>query len=336
MTLVIPNPHQNKCSEPAEPVRGNPSLASAGMGAILSVSGRSETDMSGTTQIARRHRLSYSEFRAQFLGARIPGVITGALDRWRALTRWTPQFFKQTYGAVPLHVENQPYTLGGFLPRRSDGSPLTLGEFIDLVLASTDDRPAPYLRNVHIEKFLPELNADLHPVPDYFHPNWLAGRLAKPLDTRLHSGRFELYIGGTGGRFPVLHYDTWHIYTLLSQIFGVKKYVLFAPDQAPFLYARGNQSQVDPEKPDLDKFPLFARATAATCDLQPGEILFVPPGWWHTTRILTPSITVSASRVNASNWRDFSRDLKAKAPAHMRPLVATYLAAVRLYHAFSS
>lgn len=290
--------------------------------------------MYGTAPIARQHLLSYSDFRSQFLEPRKPVVITGALDRWRALTRWTPQFFKQTYGAVPLHVANQPYTLGGFLPKKNDGSPLTLGEFIDLVLASSDEKPAPYLRNVHIDKFLPELNADLHPVPDYFQPNWLEGPLAKPLDTRLHSGRFELYIGGTGGRFPVLHYDTWHIYTLLAQIYGVKRYILFAPDQTAFLYARGNQSQVDPENPDLEKFPLFVRATPLYCDLQGGEILFVPPGWWHTTRILSPSITVSASRVNAANWCDFSRDLKAKAPSHVRPLVGAYLAALRLYHTF--
>lgn len=292
------------------------------------------SNTNGTDHIERRRCPPYSDFSREFLAPRKPVVITGALGRWRALARWTPQFFKETYGTIPLRSDNQPYTLGGFLPKKDGGSPLTLGEFIDLVLASSDENPAPYLRNVHIEKFLPELNADLRPVPDYFQPNWIEGPLAKPLDTRLHSGRFELYIGGTGGKFPVLHYDTWHIHTFLSQIYGVKRYTLFAPDQAPFLYPRGNQSQVDLESVDLEKFPLFTQATPISCDLQGGEILFVPAGWWHTTRILTPSITVSASRVNASNWRDFSRDLKAKAPKHVRPLVAAYLTSLRLYHAF--
>ncbi|HEX5423046.1 MAG TPA: cupin-like domain-containing protein [Candidatus Acidoferrales bacterium] len=288
-----------------------------------------------TGRIERRRCPLYSDFRCEFLEPRKPVVISSALDRWQALSRWTPAFFKQTYGAVPLHANNQPYTLGGFLPKRKDGSPLTLGEFIDLVLASSNEKPAPYLRNVHIEKFLPELDADLRPVPDYFQPNWLEGPAGKPLDTRLHGGRFELYIGGTGGKFPVLHYDTWHIHTFLSQIYGVKRYTLFAPDQSRFLYPRGNQSQVDLENVDIEKFPLFASATPISCDLQAGEILFVPAGWWHTTRILTPSITVSASRVNASNWRDFSHDLKAKAPKHVRPLLAAYLTSLRLYHAIS-
>jgi histone arginine demethylase JMJD6 len=134
----------------------------------------------------------------------------------------------------------------------------------------------------------------------------------------------------------VLHFDTWHIHTFLSQIYGVKKYTLFAPDQTPFLYARGNQSRVDLENPDLEKYPLFAQATRVEFELGPGEILFVPAGWWHTAKILSPSITVSASRVNASNWHDFAQDLKSRAPRPARPLVSAYLTSLRLVHAASS
>lgn len=286
-----------------------------------------------SASVARRNCPSYAEFRDEFLLPRKPVVISGALTRWNALSRWTPQFFKEKYGHVPLHVENQPYTLGGFLPHKENGSPLTLGEFIDLALASSDENPAPYLRNVHIEKFLPELNADLQPPPEYFQPNWLTGPLARPLDSRLHGGRFELYIGGKGGRFPVLHFDTWYIYTLLSQIYGVKQYTLFAPDQTAFLYAQGNRSAIQNlDHVDLQKFPLYAQATPLRLELHAGEILFVPPGWWHTTKILTPSITVSASRVNAANWRDFSRDLTSRSSAYKRPLLSAYLASLRLYH----
>jgi histone arginine demethylase JMJD6 len=288
-----------------------------------------------TDPVERRNRPSYAEFANEFLFPRKPVVITGALENWQARSRWTPEFFKQSYGDVPLHVENQPYTLGGFLPKRDDGKPLSLGQFIDLVLTSTEKNPAPYLRNVHIEQFLPELNVDLQPLPEYFQPNWLDGPLTQPLHSRLHGGRFELFVGGAGGKFPVLHFDTWHIHTFLSQIYGVKKYTLFAPDQTPFLYARGNQSQVDLEKPDLQKFPLFAQATRIELELGPGEILFVPAGWWHTAKMLSPSITVSASRVNASNWRDFSQDLKARAPRPMRPIVAAYLGSLRVVHAVS-
>jgi histone arginine demethylase JMJD6 len=256
-------------------------------------------------------------------------VITGALEGWRATSKWTPQFFKERYGTLPLTVNGQHHTLSGFLPSRG-GRPITIGEFIDLTLSSNDQNPAPYLRNVHLEKFIPELTADVEPLPDYFSPNWLDGPLSQPFNSRLHGGRCELYIGGRGGRFPVLHWDSWHIYTFLCQIYGIKEYTVFPPDQSKFLYPNGHHSSVDIENVDLNKFPLFAQAEAIKFQLHPGEILFVPPGWWHTQKILTPSITISASRVNASNWNDFSRYLREGAPAPVRPLVWVYMKGFKL------
>jgi hypothetical protein len=284
--------------------------------------------------IERRHKPSYSEFAQEFLYPHKAVVITGALERWNALSRWTPQFFKETFGSIPLKVDGQQYTLGGFFPVKDDGRPYTIAEFIDLVLASNDEHPAPYLRNVHLEKFLPELCADVSPMPEYLSPNWLEGPFTQLLESRLHGGRCELYIGGSGGKFPMLHYDTWHIHTFLAQIYGVKEYTIFAPDQAPYLYAKGNSSQInDPHNVDLAKFPLYANATPIRFELRPGEILFVPAGWWHTTRIVTPSITISASRVNGSNWKTFVHDMCVGAPRPLRPVVATYLTGVRVARA---
>ncbi len=36
--------------------------------------------------------------------------------------------------------------------------------------------------------------------------------------------------------------------------------------------------------------------------LHPGELLFNPSGWWHTTRTLDVSIATVISFANASNW----------------------------------
>jgi len=286
--------------------------------------------------IARQHKPSYGEFTNEFLLPRKPVVLTGALDHWKALTKWTPEFFKQKYGTVPLQVNGQPYTLGGFIPKREDGRELTIDEFIGMVMNSSDENPAPYLRNVHLEKFLPELMEDVSPLPEYFSPNWLQGPFTKPLNSRLHGGNCELYIGGTGGKFPVLHFDTWHIHTFLSQIYGIKEYTIYAPEDSAYLYPNMNTSRVgDIDNVDLNKFPLFASAKRIRFHLNPGETLFVPAGWWHTTKIITPSITLSVARVNESNWKDFSRDLRVGAPAPLRPLVATYLTGLRLMKAIT-
>ena len=52
-------------------------------------------------------------------------------------------------------------------------------------------------------------------------------------------------------------------------------------------------SQVDVENPDLAKFPKFAEAPWMECTLQEGEMLYMPPRFWHHVRSLSTSFSVS-------------------------------------------
>src|SRR5262249_674270 len=83
----------------------------------------------------------------------------------------------------------------------------------------------------------------------------------------------------------------------LCQIQGRKRCTLFPPQDTDFLY----DGQVDPERPDIERFPLFDRATAYECTIEPGDTLFTPSGWWHHVRGLEKSITVSYNFFNDSN-----------------------------------
>ena len=97
------------------------------------------------------------------------------------------------------------------------------------------------------------------------------------------------------------------------QLYGEKEYVAFSPEQGAVLYPRPgierNKSQInDPLNPDLDAFPLCDQAEGVRFRLGPGETLFVPAGWWHTARILSPSVTVSINTVNRANAAAFRHD----------------------------
>ena len=272
-----------------------------------------------TTSIERRDRPSYSEFERDFLKPHRPVVISGALDPWKA-TNWTPEFFRERFADHKFNV---------------DGIDYRMADFIELVLNSSKEEPAPYLRNALIDRFLPELLPAIRPLPEYFSPNWLEGPFSQLLRSRLHNGSAELYIGGAGGKFPFLHFDSWHTHAFLCQLYGRKEFSAYSPDQTPYLYVRPdryNQSLIpDIENPDYEKYPLFARARALRFYLDPGEILFIPPGWWHTARILTPSITVSVNRANASNWSLLTRDMCSRAPLPMKPVAAVYLTCMRMF-----
>lgn len=245
-------------------------------------------------EIDRRAGLTADQFEREYLHPPRPVILTDAIAHWGAMGRWSPQFFKQEYGRLQVEV---------------DGEVMALGDLVDRIEVSTDDSPAPYLRNQLLADWPPELSADVSPMPACTRPNWLESRF---LPSRTKMTYVEAYIGGKGAHFPVLHYDGLHTHAFLMQLYGDKEYIVFSPDQAAFMYPKDgdpNKSRIeDVLRPDLSAFPLFDQAEGVRFQLHPGETLFVPAGWWHTARILSPSVTVSINAVNRANGGAFRRD----------------------------
>ena len=105
---------------------------------------------------------------------------------------------------------------------------------------------------------------------------------------------------GTSGTVTPLHYDSYD--NVFVQIVGLKKLILFSCFDGPCLYAgsrtdgifaQGNISPVDPEVPDLQKYPRFAEAMRREVILGPGDVILIPSGVWHHVR--SPSVSCSLS-----------------------------------------
>jgi histone arginine demethylase JMJD6 len=262
--------------------------------------------------IERISGLSHQDIVRRYVLPMRPVILTDAITRWPALRRWTPEFFRERYGSVPVDI---------------DGKTWKLGEYIDALLISSPEQIAPYLRNQLIEPWIPELMADITPLPRCVDPNWLDSRL---LPTRERLRYLEIFIGGAGARFPILHYDGLHTHAWLMQVYGTKRYVVYSPDQTEFVYPftgnESNRSSIrDIEHPNLKRFPLFAKATPTVFDLHPGETLFVPSGWWHTVKLLSPSITISVNAANRPNWGMFVHDFVESKRAHRSAVLCAAL-----------
>ncbi|XP_032662620.1 bifunctional peptidase and arginyl-hydroxylase JMJD5 isoform X3 [Odontomachus brunneus] len=85
---------------------------------------------------------------------------------------------------------------------------------------------------------------------------------------------------------------------LFEQVFGYKRIILYHPDEADNLYPYttrllNNTAQVDPINPDYTKWPNFCKAKGMMCYLKPGEMLYIPPKWWHHVTALTSSFSIS-------------------------------------------
>lgn len=91
------------------------------------------------------------------------------------------------------------------------------------------------------------------------------------------------------------HYDLSDNIAVVAA--GCRRFTLFPPDQLPNLYmgrfettlAGSPVSLADIEKPDFERFPRLPSALAAgrTAELEPGDAIYIPYGWWHHVRSLS-------------------------------------------------
>ena len=167
------------------------------------------------------------------------------------------------------------------------------------------------MANIDIQRNLPELFQDVCPRIQYAEPDWKSSRLM-PKDWLFPNGIEGFFFAGLGTKYPILHVDYYGVDAFLSQIYGEKEFLLFPPSQTKYLYSsedRPWQSMVqEPDEPDYERYPLYRQAKPIRLVLKPGQTLFCPNGWWHTTKMLSISIAVVTISVNAANWASFSRE----------------------------
>jgi hypothetical protein len=100
-----------------------------------------------------------------------------------------------------------------------------------------------------------------------------------------------------GNRIQVApHYDLYENIGVV--VAGRRRFLLFPPEQLPNLYggpfeltpAGTPVSMVNPQNPDLEKYPRFAEAmkTAQSAELKPGDAIYIPYHWWHGVDSLEP------------------------------------------------
>jgi oxalate decarboxylase/phosphoglucose isomerase-like protein (cupin superfamily) len=82
------------------------------------------------------------------------------------------------------------------------------------------------------------------------------------------------------------------------QVVGRKYVRLISPAHTAAVYPHTagmhtNTSQVDVDAPDAARFPLYAGAPFAECVLEAGDMLYIPPRWWHYVKAVTASFSCS-------------------------------------------
>ena len=235
---------------------------------------RAGRDLPAISAVPRIGMPDAAAFRARAAQG-LPFVITGMVKRW-PLSALTVQTLRNRFGDLRVRARVGDYVNTAFAPDRAMQD-MSMLEYLDLVATGPQDLPPylpPYLGNLELRG----LNGMCH-WPAYF------GKMGPP--------RFWL---GPSGTVTPLHCD--YDDNIFAQIWGTKRIFLSPPHHDEFLYASEANailfgSPFNPEAPDFEKFPLARQATTIECIVHPGDLLYVPAGWYHQVRALTFSLSAN-------------------------------------------
>lgn len=232
-------------------------------------------------EIDRRRNLSLREFRREYLLPQRPVVIEDAIDAWKASPVFSFAGLRASMADVKVRLFRYDFDLEY---RIQDTAHMPFGEFVDQLLTN-DWRSFPYYMRDNWRVFHenPQLAA-AYREPIYFY-DWF-----RLLPKALRMPYPRLFVGPKGALTP-LHCDVWGTHAWLSQLVGSKRWLLFAPDQAPFLH----DNKVRVENPDYERHPLFRQARPLECTINPGDTVFVPSRWAHWVHSLEAGISVTSN-----------------------------------------
>lgn len=234
--------------------------------------------------IERRKGLTAQSFQTEYLANHSPVVIQDFMNHWPAKDKWTPAYLREHYGNTQVPVISPRYSQSGRNYMKAEKH-LSLSEYLQLLEAG----PMEYrIFLFNLFRRIPKLTQDFN------YPTLMYGWVKS----------FPFLFFGGQGTVTGLHYDIDYSHVFLNQIHGKKRVVLFPPEMSAFLYQHPYTvaSFVNINDPDYDRYPALRFLEGLEVELQPGETLFIPSGWWHYIEYVDGGYSMSL-RAFENNWQ---------------------------------
>lgn len=227
----------------------------------------------------------------------IPLVLRNSIaTRWKAAELWTPDYLQTKLSRLSDVYEN---TNRWFGPYFDQSKPLT----------SSAIRVNNYRTGLTLpsSEFFRRIKNPVQGRYLYFTGgiaqlgSWAENHI-QPLDELLSLNPSRSSINVWVGQPHVIahcHFDGYH--NFYTQLYGTKKFTLFRPVNwpglypYPFLHPSHAQAQVNmSNRGESEKlFPLVGSVEGLEVVLQPGDLLYIPPLWFHEVESMEVSISVN-------------------------------------------
>lgn len=260
-------------------------------------------------KVKRIANISTEEFVNEYLIKNQPVIVTDGMKDWDR-EKFTPSYLKKEFGDSLVQIYNDLFDLQNV-------------DTLETYFENNFDNDAPAKEYIRWYTQLKEVDFfwsdDLfmelskfwnHP---YFVPhNDLSVPFCEKEKTRsITENQYPykgIFISGKGARTR-LHKDPFNSNALLCQFYGTKKIYLYNPSKENAVMKDGEF--VDLKNVDKEKFPLFSTITPDYEDeLQPGEIILFPSGWFHDVTCTSDSISITWNFIHSSGKEGLIKHLK--------------------------
>ncbi|MEM9643398.1 MAG: cupin-like domain-containing protein [Planctomycetota bacterium] len=221
-------------------------------------------------------RIDAADFRRNYIRTNRPLKMTEMAKDWPAMTKWSFEMFRDLGSKETVHLEE-----GNVMQGETSFRKETFADYVSKLIEDDRSVNRGYLSVFRIFDAFPHLRDDVE---------------FNILD------QFKLKSSTSGWLGPAGTVTGYHIDwgdNILAQIHGRKRIHLAAPSQSKDMYVSqkfdqgATISEVNMDDYDPDRHPRFRNVIHHEVMLHPGEMVFIPRGWWHHVRSLDPSISVS-------------------------------------------
>jgi Cupin-like domain len=242
-----------------------------------------ESQVVDFSKIPRVESLSSDTFHRDYYCTNRPVIVTDLVPEWPAAHKWSSDFFRVNFGAERIRFQigrSKQDHRDSFVDHTVEAP---FSEFLDSMQSPSVDSCPPYIiAHDHLldrPAFQTLLN-DIVFDSRYFDRENVARRVF-------------FWMGPAGSATP-MHRDLGNVY--LAQIRGRKLIRMVPSRQLHLMYNDvGYHSEADFENLDLDAFPLLGDAFIIEETISPGELLFIPVGWWHYVKSLEETISITGN-----------------------------------------
>ncbi|MBW4673827.1 MAG: cupin-like domain-containing protein [Desmonostoc geniculatum HA4340-LM1] len=232
-----------------------------------------------SSAIERRYKLSSDEFKNNYVELGRPVIISGVVSNWNGFDKWSLKYLNNLSPDLNIYAKK-------FSNKEIEIYRLTMRKYIELIEnyeKDAENHPLPpYCHDLPLFSLIPSLIEDVKPFPFEYLPKWYWYKW----------WRYCQFFLGSSNSITPLHFDCLLTNNIFFQLVGRKQFTILLPEDAKYCYRQGwRWFLVNPENPDFNKYPDYKNARPIKFIVNPGEILYMPPGTLHHVRSLDTSIS---------------------------------------------